>query len=115
MSRVDPAFKFRKCLCGVEDCRRLTETLFRLAPDRAGYESLPDIKATPGKPTAAHMRKVALRDGILRHLGLAARYAVGRTEHSAGISGVASQHFISRIHWHPALTALTVDLSLIHI
>ena len=79
MSRVDPAFTFRKCLGGVEDCRRLTEALSRLAPDRAGYETLPEINATPGKPTATHWRKVALRDGILRQSGLAARYAAGRT------------------------------------
>ena len=108
MSRVNPAFTFRKCLCGVEDCRRLTEALSRLAPDRAGYETLPEINATPGKPTTAHWRKVALRDGILRHLGLAARYAVGRTVHPTDNAGITSQHFISRIHWHPALTALTV-------
>ena len=108
MSRANPAFTFRKCLCGVEDCRRLTEALSRLAPDRAGYETLPEINATPGKPTTAHWRKVALRDGILRHLGLAARYAVGRTVYPTDNAGITSQHFISRIHWHPALTALTV-------
>ena len=64
MSRANPAFTFRKCLCGVEDCRRLTEALSRLAPDRAGYGTLPEINATPGKPTAAHWRKSRYATGF---------------------------------------------------
>ena len=33
---------------------------------------------------------------------------MGRTVHPTDNAGITSQHFISRIHWHPALTALTV-------
>ena len=97
----------RRCVCGDAKCAKLTADLERLANDRGGYETLPVEPKKPLAVSEAYVRKTGLRRGILRHLGIAAKHFCGSGTEDQG--GSTKQHFVSRIHWHPLLTALCPD------
>jgi hypothetical protein len=107
----------RRCICGNTECGEINDAFEEIAPDRGGYVLLP---AEPKLGTAGYEKRKHMLSGILRHLGMAAKYAAGESGSCFSAAGEpkergSTQLFFSKIHLSPRITALTAGTEITRI